>query len=249
MKTSQAKQQTSKLMMVLTTAAIISIFTLGLSIMPTAADRASDRERDQQIGKVVEQVAEVDKDMPIEQHDTELAQGYVRAAQAYADLFEYEDGLPWAEEAIRLDPTLSEAHLIYGYLRFKLVHSEEAIAAFERCIELDPNTFEAYLYLGIIYRGAGDLDQGFDNLNQAMEVARTSEELSTAYAERGLAYGVMDRFEESFDDFDAALTINPDNGWAIFYQGIVTQKVSDQENVSSDLSEGDQTGGGLGFGS
>jgi hypothetical protein len=36
----------------------------------------------------------------------------------------------------------------------------------------------------------------------------------------------MNRFVESLADFDQALSINSDNGWAVFYQSIVTQKMA-----------------------
>jgi hypothetical protein len=41
-----------------------------------------------------------------------------------------------------------------------------------------------------------------------------------------LDYGIMNRFVESLADFDQALSINSDNGWAVFYQSIVTQKMA-----------------------
>jgi len=220
-----------------------------MNILPKSAESAVISEKDLSHAIVLEVSNEVEQEAVVEQNDTELAQGYVRAAQAYAKLFRYEEGLPWAEEALRLDPELSEAHLIYGYLNFKLVHSEEAIAAFETTLELAPSTFDAYLYLGIIYRGAGDPELGIEYFNQAMGIARTEEDLSTAYAERGLAYGNLGRYEESFTDFETALTINPDNGWAIFYQGIVTEEKAKHENADSGQDGSLESGVAIGFGS
>ncbi len=249
MKTSKARKGNSSKKMIILAAAILSTLCIAVNSVPMNAEGGSVSEKAQISEMIVEHKEEVEEEVVAEQYDTELALGYVRVAQAYAGLFRYKDGLPWAEEAIRLDPALPEAHLIYGYLHFKLVHSAEAIVAFERTIELDPSTFEAYDYLGIIYRGRGNLALGIEYFNQAMEVAATPEELSTAYADRGLAYGVMDRFEESIADFETALSINPDNGWAVFYRGNVTTKMSECENATSGQNESAESGAGIGLGS
>jgi tetratricopeptide (TPR) repeat protein len=168
---------------------------------------------------------------------TLLSSIYVKIAEAHAKVYWYEKGLPWAEEAIRMNPTSREAHLISGYLNFKLLYTDEAIAAFERTIELEPSNFEAYDYLGIIYRGGGEPGLGIDYFNQAMQVADTAEELSTAYADRGLAYGVLQDYDQGFSDLDTALTINPDNGWAVFFKGNLEKAQAQREAAQESQAE------------
>jgi tetratricopeptide (TPR) repeat protein len=249
MKTSKVRKEETRKRMTLSAVAIISTLCITMNTLPKSAESAAISEKEGSPEIVVEVTDQVNQATVVEQNDTELAQGYIRAAQAYAKHYLYREGLPWAEEAIRLDPELSEAHLIYAYLNFKLVNSKAAISAFERTLELEPTSFEAYLYLGTIYRGAGDPDLGIEYFNQAMGVAATDEDLSTAYAERGLAYGNLDRYEESYADFETALSVNPDNGWAIFFRGIVSEKEAEQGNVESVQGESLEAGAGLGFGS
>lgn len=249
MKTSKVRKETTRKRLTLSAVAIISTLCITMNALPKSAESAAISEKDDSPEIVVEVTDQVKQETVVEQNDTELARGYVRAAQAFANLYQYKEGLPWAEEAIRLDPELSEAHLIYGYLNFKLVNSKVAISAFEKTLELEPTNFEAYLYLGIIYRGAGDPDLGIEYFNQAMGVAATDEDLSTAYAERGLAYGNLDRYEESYADFETALSVNPDNGWAIFFRGIVSEKEAEQEVAQSGQDESLEMGADLGFGS
>jgi tetratricopeptide (TPR) repeat protein len=248
MKTSKVNEKNVEKRRVIIAAIILSVLGISLNSLPMDAEGAVAKEKVQSSEMVVEPNEEVHTEVESELKDTKLAFGYVRVAQAYADEFQYEDGLLWAEIALQLDPVLPEAHLIYGYLHFKLVHSEEAIAAFERTLELEPTTFDAYLYLGIIHRGAGDPDLGIEYFTQAIQVAVTNENLSTAYAERGLAYGNLDRYEESFTDFETALSINPDNGWAIFFQGIVSEKKAEQESRASGQSGNTEPGAGISLG-
>jgi tetratricopeptide (TPR) repeat protein len=249
MKTSKVRKETTRKRLTLSAVAIISTLCITMNALPKSAESAALSEKDDSPEIVVEVTDQVNQETMVEQNNTELARGYVRAAQAFANLYQYKEGLPWAEEAIRLDPELSEAHLIYGYLNFKLVNSKVAISSFEKTLELEPTSFEAYLYLGIIYRGTGDPDLGIEYFNQAMEVAATDEDLSTAYAERGLAYGNLDRYEKSYADFETALSVNPDNGWAIFFRGIVSEKEAEQEVAQSGQDESLEMGADLGFGS
>ena len=247
MKTSKARKENSSKSMIILTAAILSTLCMTISSLPMNVEGGSVSEKIQGSQTILEHKEEVEEEVVVEENDTELALGYIRVAQAYADLFRYEEGLPWSNEALRLDPTLAEAHLIHGYLHFKLAHAAEAIAAFEKTLELNPSNFKAYDYLGIIYRGRNDPALGIEYFNRAMEVAATPEELSRAYADRGLAYGVMDHFEESFADFETALTLNPDNGWAVFYRGNISEKMANQG--LSAQGESTTSGTGIGFGS
>lgn len=89
---------------------------------------------------------------------------------------------------MRMDPGLPEAHLLSGYLNFKLLHMDEAIAGFEKTIELDPLNFDAHLYLGSIYNGNANPSLGVEYLTRAMEIAKTPEEISNAFTHRGLSH-------------------------------------------------------------
>jgi tetratricopeptide (TPR) repeat protein len=166
-----------------------------------------------------------------------LSSIYVKIAEVHAKVYWYEKGLPWADEAVRLDPDSPDANFISGYLKFKLRHTPQAIAAFERTVELEPTNFEAYDYLGIIYRGRGNPSLGIVYFNKALGVADTAEELSTAYADRGLAYGVLQQYDESFSDFEMALSINPNNGWAIFFKGNVEEAKAQREAANEEPVE------------
>jgi len=256
MMTKESDQQTLKEKVVSAICAILAILCIALFTIAMTAEGSTGSENSPIPETIEEAISDQDPgiqeeipvEVEVEQKDPELAQGYVRVAEVFAELFQYNDGLPWAREAIRLDPDLPEAHFIHGYLHFKLVHSADAIESFEECIELDPSYFEAYLNLGIIYRAKGELSLGLEYFNQAIRVARNVEELSKAYAERGLMYGVMDRFEESFADFDRALVINPDNGWVLFYRESVIQKLANRENSGSGQTGNLEPGAGVGFG-
>jgi tetratricopeptide (TPR) repeat protein len=170
---------------------------------------------------------------PIDQINRERALGLVKIAEDLCDEYFYREGMVWAEDALRLDPGLPEAHLISGYLHFKLLDTEEATAAFEKTIQLDPTNYDAHLYLGIIYNGNEQPALALTYLTQAIQLADCPYDISNAFAHRGLSYALMQRYEECFADFDDALQLDPDNGWAILFRGIVLEEMKKRECETS----------------
>jgi tetratricopeptide (TPR) repeat protein len=162
------------------------------------------------------------------------AQSLVKIAQDLCDENLYREGMPWADDALTLAPELAEAHLISGYIHFKLLNTDEAIAAFERTIQLDPVNFDAHLYLGIIYNGNQDPTLALEYLTHAIHLANCPNDISTAYAHRALSYALVQQYDECFNDFDDALYLDPDNGWAIFFRGIVLEELAERERAASE---------------
>ena len=169
----------------------------------------------------------------IDQTARDRASALVQIAQSLCDRNLYRDCMPWAEDALRLDPGLPEAHLISGYANFKLLNTQEAIVEFEKTIELDPTNFMAHLYLGIIYNGNDDPNLALEYFTAAIQFADNPEDISTAFAHRALSYALLDRFDECFADFEDALYLDPNNGWAIFFRGIVSEEVAKRERSAS----------------
>lgn len=246
MKTSKVGKENSRKKVIISGAVVIlATLCITLNSFPMTAEGADNTQDDQlQTGLMVHFELELTS---TKQVMSQLALAYVKIANAYADHEQFKKAIPWANNAVRLDPTLPEAHLTSGIVNFRMRNTAQAIAAFEKTIELDPSNFDAYLFLGIIYSGRNDPSLGVEYLTQALEVAVSSEDLSTAYTYRGLAYSVMQRYEECFSDLDKALSINPDNWLAELVRGKAVDSINKYMNSASD-QEGDPGSGiGLGF--
>jgi tetratricopeptide (TPR) repeat protein len=181
----------------------------------------------------------------VDQVAKDRALSLIKIAQDLCDEKFYRESLSWAEDARQLDPGLPEAQFLSGYLHFRLRNTEEAIAAFEKTLELDPNNYEANLYLGIIYNGNENPSLALEYLTEAIQLADCPYDISTAFAHRALAYALLKRFDECFDDFDDALILDPNNGWAILFRGVVQKELAELEQSVSEV-EG-IPGKGLGF--
>jgi tetratricopeptide (TPR) repeat protein len=248
MKTSRAREEKSRKKMIISGAvAILATLCISLNIVPMAAEGADEAQDDQpQKGLMVRSELELTS---IKQVLSDLALAHVQIANAYADHKHFKEAIPWASKAVRLDPTLLEAHLTSGIVNFRMRNTAQAITAFEKTIELDPSNFDAYFYLGRMHSGGKQTDLAVEYLTQAIELAVSSEELSTAYTYRGLAYSVMQRYEECFSDLDKALSIDPDNWLVELVRGKAVDSMNKYMNSAPDQSEDQGSGIGEGFGS
>jgi tetratricopeptide (TPR) repeat protein len=173
----------------------------------------------------------------LESVDTETAYQLINIASGLADRYQYEAGIAWADDAIRLDPGLSEAHLMSGYLHFQMQNTERAIAAFEKTIELNPLNFDAHLFLGRIYNGNDDPNLGMAYLTKAIEIANNPRDVSLGFAYRAFSHALIDQYDQALADLEDAIYLDPDNGWAIFFHGIILEEKQLKE------SEGIEAGG------
>jgi tetratricopeptide (TPR) repeat protein len=162
---------------------------------------------------------------------SDLALAQASIAKAYHDRDQLDEGLPWVEEALRLDPDLPQAHLVSGFLNFRLRNANEAIRDFKKVMELDPTEFDAYLYLGLIYNGRENPDQSLRYLNRAVELASTVEERSIALTYRAIAYSLLWRYDEAFEDLRFAQILDSDNGWITITRSSIDRAITIRQDL------------------
>jgi adenylate cyclase len=73
--------------------------------------------------------------------------------------------------ALRLDPTLAEAHASHGIALHLSGRQAEALVEFEKAIAIDPNLFEAFTLYAYACRDSGDLEGAARNYRRAAEIA------------------------------------------------------------------------------
>lgn len=73
--------------------------------------------------------------------------------------------------ALRLDPTLAEAHASHGIALHLSGRQAEAVVEFEKAIALDPNLFEAFTLYAYACRDSGDIEGAARNYGRAAEIA------------------------------------------------------------------------------
>ncbi len=147
--------------------------------------------------------------------DPTYAQAYAGLADAHVLLVILADGPPRAElpaaraaaaAAIRLDPTLAEAHSALGNIREGFDwDSRGADQEFARAIALDPGYATAHLYWGIHLINRGRLDEALSQLTQARALDPLS---APVRMQLGRAYIAARRPDQAVASLQAAVELN-----------------------------------------
>ncbi len=88
------------------------------------------------------------------------------------------------DKAIQVSPRSSHAHILRGYLNFRLDRSEQALADFASALALDPRSPYAFFYRGELYRKLGKTDQALADYRASLRLMPyyTDAQLGTAMA-------------------------------------------------------------------
>jgi tetratricopeptide (TPR) repeat protein len=144
--------------------------------------------------------------------------------------------IPYAENAIRLDPlnSFASAGIIFAYLTMR--EYENALDASEATIDLDPTFWLTYWVRGIVYGAVGDYSKMLADIDKAIEL-RAPDESFDLLPYRARAYAGLGRIDEA----KAVLTkldersregYVPALGFALIYAAL-----GDEEQVLTHLEE------------
>lgn len=152
----------------------------------------------------------------------EIDPNYARPRANFAFTLALEVGFGWSEdpgrdtqiaesyleEAIRLDPNVHQAYLARGLLLRARRHYAESIKSFAKAIEISPNNADAYSMQSLTFVFAGKHQAGLEAIENAM---RRSTDLPFFYLHtKAMTLFHLERYQESVEYFNAALTKNPD---------------------------------------
>ena len=109
----------------------------------------------------------------------------------------------------------ANGYFYLGYLYGKLGgedNLQKTIAAYQKAIEIKPDLHEAYYNMGNTYYKLG----GKDNLQKAIAAYQKAIEIKPnkykAYYNMGNAYDSLEQFDKAIDNYETAISINPDIG-------------------------------------
>lgn len=183
--------------------------------------------------------------------DPDFAGAYAGIAQTYAYLGSWfasekpDTVLPLArsaaEQAIRLDPDLAEAHFALGEINKFEWKWEAAEQEFRTGTELNPSdTIGLMLYVDFL-TAMGRSDEAIEIGMRAVDLDPFS---AATYTELGLALLMAGRREEAYELYKKALQIDPDFYWAQWlmaeshiYQGEYQEAAPYMENIRRVLED------------
>lgn len=123
-------------------------------------------------------------------------------------------------EALRLDPSLADAHNSLGNVRRAAGRSDDAIASFRRAIALRPNFAEAHNNLGTVLQAQGKLSAAISAYREALQL---NPRYVDAWLNLGTAWRAHGNGLEAARSYRKALQLAPDNSEAHLNLGTVHQ--------------------------
>lgn len=147
----------------------------------------------------------------------------------YTKKGQYEDALPYFEQAIRLSPKDSAHHTEKGLSLAQAGDIEGAIAAFSAALTINPNSTRA-LYNRILgYRHTEQYEAALFDLERLAEIDKADDRLPKI---QGLILSQLERYDEALASYRAGLQTDPDNpsvlnniGWVYYLKGDYEQAV------------------------
>ena len=113
-----------------------------------------------------------------------------------------------AQQAILVDPLLSDSHRLLGIVYLWKKQYDLAVEEIERALALDPNCADTYCALGEVFNFSGRPEETPNLVEKAM---RFNPQYPTWYLwALGHAYYLLRRYEDAIAVFKRALTRNPD---------------------------------------
>ncbi len=134
---------------------------------------------------------------------------YTKGGQA-----EYKKAAALFGEALKADPTYSQAALYLGRVHDALFEQETAAVFFRKAIEIDPDYMEARASYGGMLLGLGDVDEAIRQFNV---VTRRDAKSQMAWYLQAQAYRMKGMYAESVESARRAIALVPNNGEAHFW--------------------------------
>jgi serine/threonine-protein kinase len=160
--------------------------------------------------------------------DPEYALGWAARAECYvymvADLINVlppGEGLPMAREsaqrALRLDPNLSEAHAVLGFVHMQSWEWEEVEGEFLRALELNPNNADAYQKFTLFLTAQGRHEEALAAIYRARKLDPLSITLRFGLISNCLAAG---HYDEAIEAAKAVIALQPGLWFGHYFLGV-----------------------------
>jgi serine/threonine protein kinase/Tfp pilus assembly protein PilF len=172
--------------------------------------------------------------------DETLAEAHTALAFIQADYdWDWAGAERESQRAIELNPGYARAHMVYGYLLYRLGRFEEGIAEEKRAVELDPLSLLHNRVLGQAFFEARQYDNAIEQYRKTLEL---DPNFTGGHQLLGEAYLQKSMYKEGIAEIEKELVISPNSpaalaqlgyGYALEGKRAEAQKVLDQLNERS----------------
>jgi tetratricopeptide (TPR) repeat protein len=221
---------------------VIAVFWLGVGSLTCPAvyaqdlfTRAQGFENEQRWSEAFSTYAEILK------RDPTNALAHYRLGTVREKLGAMDDALRSYQEALRLNPGLSEARrALEGYyvnqgIAFRRNNqSEEALRAFQHALSLNPSSAGTHFELGQEFERRGQADEAIKAYREAI---RLDPDKSAAHARLAAVHATQGQHERAAQEFQEVLRLNPQDPAAHHGLGVAYGALGQRDQAIASLQQ------------
>jgi tetratricopeptide (TPR) repeat protein len=117
-----------------------------------------------------------------------------------------QDAITCYHQALRINPSLAEAHTNLGNACKDQGKLDAAVGEYREALRINPNDAGAHYNLGIAYKDQGKLDAAVGEYREAL---RINPSLAEAHYNLGIAYKAQGKLDAAVGEYREALRLNP----------------------------------------
>lgn len=105
------------------------------------------------------------------------AKAYLRMCETYIERGYFQEGEPYCDEALAIDPNYGSAYAALGQLQYTRRNYEGAIESFQQCVAMGEDDVRCYYLRGWAHYFLAQCDAAWNTLNDALPLADTAQSL------------------------------------------------------------------------
>lgn len=140
-------------------------------------------------------------------------------------------------EAIRLNPDLSDAFAIRAYLQFVLRDESGAVSDINAALKLDPKNATPYILRANLLTEKKQWQPAIADANQALQLDSNSPYAAFAYNARGLGLANTGDFAGGLQDLTQAIQLAPSNSLLYMNRGTLQALRGNKQEAIADLEK------------
>lgn len=141
---------------------------------------------------------------------------YFARGMAFYDQGDFKRAVKDMEESIRQGLSDPFVFVALGKAYYANGEYEDAVLSFSHCLKLEPDNEAAYLGRAVSYKDLGQYMQALDDVNAVLLLNDTLKKDAAFLANKGLLELYLKKFKEADQSFEKALSLSPDNPWALY---------------------------------